>query len=178
MKFSTFVLAPATLIASACAEAVFYTSAVCKGNGNNCQRGIGGVNGRIPLASRIADCSSLFTITVTPAATTTVSTSLFYYATTTVTVEDDGLTERDVEPASTPVTVLPTSVPTYATYCAGAEKYYSACQCAGVTPATTTAPTPVVTSVTSSFGGCTLTEYVKSVASRGIDMIRDMGYVA
>ena len=42
-------------------------------------------------------------------------------------------------------TITPTVVPTYATYCSSASAYYSACSCAGVTPVTTTLPTPTET---------------------------------
>jgi hypothetical protein len=43
------------------------------------------------------------------------------------------------------VTVSPTAIPTYATYCPNASAYSSACSCVGITAYTTTAPTPVVT---------------------------------
>jgi hypothetical protein len=43
------------------------------------------------------------------------------------------------------VTVSPTAVPTYATYCPNASAYSSACSCVGITAYITTAPTPVVT---------------------------------
>jgi hypothetical protein len=35
--------------------------------GNNCQRGVGGTNGKPALASRLNDCQSLYTVTVIPA---------------------------------------------------------------------------------------------------------------
>jgi hypothetical protein len=65
MKFSIMLLLPAALAVSA--ELIEVRATAC-GAGNNCQRGVGGTAGvRPPLSSRLADCSSLFTVTVTPA---------------------------------------------------------------------------------------------------------------
>jgi hypothetical protein len=41
-----------------------------------------------------------------------------------------------------PTTVVPTSIPAYASPCSGSVRYSSACSCIGVTATTTTAPTP------------------------------------
>jgi hypothetical protein len=41
-----------------------------------------------------------------------------------------------------PATVVPTSIPAYASPCSGSVRYSSACSCIGVTATTTTAPTP------------------------------------
>lgn len=64
MKFSLMLLVPAGLVASA--QLIEVRATAC-GAGNNCQRGVGGVAGAKPLSSRLADCSSLNTVTVTPA---------------------------------------------------------------------------------------------------------------
>jgi hypothetical protein len=65
MKFSLMLLLPTALIASA--QLIEVRATAC-GAGNNCQRGVGGAAGvNPPLSSRLADCSSLFTVTVTPA---------------------------------------------------------------------------------------------------------------
>ena len=65
MKFSLMLLLPTALTASA--QLIEVRATAC-GAGNNCQRGVGGTAGvNPPLNSRLADCSSLFTVTVTPA---------------------------------------------------------------------------------------------------------------
>jgi hypothetical protein len=65
MKFSLMLLLPTALTASA--QLIEVRATAC-GAGNNCQRGVGGTAGvKPPLSSRLADCSSLFTVTVTPA---------------------------------------------------------------------------------------------------------------
>lgn len=43
------------------------------------------------------------------------------------------------------VTVMPSSVPIYASACSGTARYSSACSCWGITAMTTTAPTPLTT---------------------------------
>lgn len=64
---ASFLLAavvPATL-----GHALSPRATACNHMGNNCQRGVSGVNGRQPLEERLADCSSYLSVTVTPAAT-------------------------------------------------------------------------------------------------------------
>ncbi|KAK3989580.1 hypothetical protein QBC44DRAFT_350465 [Cladorrhinum sp. PSN332] len=109
-------------------------------HGNNCNRAVTGTRpGLLPLESRSADCSSFLLTTVTPAPTTV-----------TVTVDDLG------QPIPTPplnkradaVTVTATNIPDYAANCADAAEYRVACQCFGLTPSVTTAPTPTVTVTT------------------------------
>lgn len=59
------LLLPAALTASA--QLIEVRAAAC-GAGNNCQRGVGGTAQKSPpLSSRLADCSSLNVVTVTPA---------------------------------------------------------------------------------------------------------------
>jgi hypothetical protein len=66
MKFSLMLLLPVALTASA--QLIEVRAAPCSGSGNNCQRGVRGSAGlKPPLSSRLADCSSLNTVTVTPA---------------------------------------------------------------------------------------------------------------
>ena len=43
------------------------------------------------------------------------------------------------------VTVVPSSVPSYASACSGTSRYSSACSCWGITATTSTAPAPTVT---------------------------------
>jgi hypothetical protein len=46
---------------------------------------------------------------------------------------------------TTPVTVVPTALPAYASACTSAARFSSACSCVGITGKVTTAPTPVTT---------------------------------
>jgi hypothetical protein len=68
-------------------------------------------------------------------------------ATTTVTVFNNKKRRAPVaapEPTleARQVTVVPSSIPAYASPCSGSVRYSSACSCIGVTHTTTTAPTP------------------------------------
>lgn len=64
MKVTTILLA---LVSSAVAGELKACRATCKGPQNQCQVGVGGTDGlNPPLASRLADCSSLNIVTVTP----------------------------------------------------------------------------------------------------------------
>lgn len=62
------------------------------------------------------------------------------------------LTVRDVEPmiVRRQTTVIPTSIPTYASACSGSSRYSSACSCVGVTGGITSAPTPATATVITS----------------------------
>jgi hypothetical protein len=44
-------------------------------------------------------------------------------------------------------TVIPSHIPPYASACSGSARYSSACECVGVTPVTTTVPTPTAFTV-------------------------------
>ncbi|PMD32576.1 hypothetical protein L207DRAFT_609174 [Hyaloscypha variabilis F] len=164
MKFSIMLLLPAAL--SATAQLVEVRATAC-GAGNNCQRGVGGTAGvKPPLSSRLADCSSLYTVTVTPATYTT---------TTTTSVPDlPTLKKRTatITPASSAVTVSPTSVPSYATYCSSASAYYSACSCAGITGTTTTAPTPTYTSTVTATITCAAERKIKRGIALSLSIIK------
>ncbi|RKU48446.1 hypothetical protein DL546_001333 [Coniochaeta pulveracea] len=138
MKTSTFLLTlvPAVLALDPRATA-------CKGSGNNCQRGVSGVNGKPALSVRLADCSSFLAVTSTPAPTTTTITTEGTTLTTTTTTTTgfiSGYTTETLPVAPTDIQVVTkrgaSAVPTYATYCADPSAYASACACAGVTPTT------------------------------------------
>jgi len=98
-----------------------------------------------PTRPGIADYSSYFLITVTPAT---------YTSTVTATATDysnkrrRGNEPRVAMPESTlqvrQVTVAPSSIPAYASPCSGSVRYSSAYSCIGVTVSTTTLPTPTV----------------------------------
>ncbi|PMD18535.1 hypothetical protein NA56DRAFT_706447 [Hyaloscypha hepaticicola] len=157
MKFSLMLLLPAALTASA--QMIEVRATAC-GAGNNCQRGVGGTAGnKPPLSSRLADCSSLNTVTVTPAPFTTATTSSV--------LEVMTIKARQADEPGSAVTVTPTAVPTYATYCSNPLAYYSACSCAGATPITTTMPTPTVTVTEQASITCALKRKVK----RGLQVV-------
>ncbi|KAF0315496.1 hypothetical protein GQ607_017251 [Colletotrichum asianum] len=125
----------------------------CKGSVNNCQRGVGGTAGLWPrLRSRLADCFFLNRVIVTPSPGTNIVTETVTSGTIFVPPFLTGGDKRIVEAEATPsgglMTIFPSSLPTYATYCPDAAKYFSACGCAGVTLVTTTGPTPTVTLTT------------------------------
>ncbi|KAF4341214.1 hypothetical protein FBEOM_4872 [Fusarium beomiforme] len=118
-----------------------------------CVVGIGGLNGQPPRASRLSDCSSLYTVTVSPYPQTAtvfkrevawrIPTGFPTWrpAMNTLAARAEG------EPTAT--TIQPTDVPAYATYCDSPEAYYAACSDAGITGFTTTLiATPTSTSTT------------------------------
>ena len=122
------------------------------------------------------DCSSFFATTVTPAAvyiffiphhklqanSTTPSTTTATTVTT-VTITYNGLPakKRDLAPAiaARQVTVIPSSVPAYASACSGTIGYSSACSCIGATHATTTVAPPTSTTTISKTTFVTECEY-------------------
>jgi hypothetical protein len=113
--------------------------------GNNCNREITGTRNGLPASSiRMSDCSSFQMTVVTPSPVTM-----------TVTVEasdtPSSAAKRGLEIRQT--TVIPQSLPTYATACSSAAEYASACSCWGITPTVSTASTPTVT-VTSTVEVC------------------------
>ncbi|KAK2016699.1 hypothetical protein LZ32DRAFT_688702 [Colletotrichum eremochloae] len=147
----------------------------CKDPGNNCQRGVNGTAGiNPPLSSRLADCSLLNRVTVTPSPVTEIVTETSTTGTIFIPTILVGAEKRSVETEATTggsaVTLFPSIVPTYATYCADAANYFSACGCAGVMPVTTTAPTPTVTLTTTE-----LVEqcYGRQVVRRGMKVMNE-----
>ncbi|AEO66326.1 uncharacterized protein THITE_2128403 [Thermothielavioides terrestris NRRL 8126] len=123
-------------------------SAVCSRGGciaDSCARAVRFDTTLVPSASRVADCSSFLEVTATPSASTVWVTEDLAAATVTVTselvqVERRQVTAQSASPANT--------IPAYASACSVASRYSSACSCFGVTGATVTAATPVVTSTT------------------------------
>lgn len=109
--------------------------------GNNCNRAVTGTrDGKEPLASRSADCSSFLRTTVTPAPTTV-----------TVTVDEESIptpAKRAENIEARQATAVPTALPAYAAVCSSAAAYAQACSCFGVTGTVTTAPQPTVTVTT------------------------------
>jgi hypothetical protein len=70
-----------------------------------------------------------------------------FTATVTVPVFAPELVPRAPQPTIDPrqTTVIPSSIPSYASACSGSVRYSSACSCIGVTGVTTTAPAPSTT---------------------------------
>ena len=115
------------LILSFISIAVAYVDTAC--HYDNCLRAVAGTRqgpGQVSTAS--SDCSSFLQRTITPPATTVT-------VTTTTTKPPSGTNNQKRGALAT--------IPAYASPCAGAADYSSACSCFGVTPVVTTAPTPV-----------------------------------
>ncbi|MCJ1462587.1 hypothetical protein MMC07_001189 [Pseudocyphellaria aurata] len=125
------------LLALAQAQAVFGASTTTC-NADNCARAVTGTRYPAPIQSdHKADCSSFLRTTITPATSTV-----------TVTVTNPPVNnKRDDEGilVARQATQTPSAVPSYASACSGTARYSSACSCAGVTRATTFAPTPTTT---------------------------------
>jgi hypothetical protein len=100
-----------------------------------------------------------YRLLIYPRTTTVTETTTTYTATIT---SHTGITTTSSAPLkrSTGPPVAGNAKPTYATYCAGDAAYSSACLCAGVTPATTTLPTPTVTATSTEVVATCLVEYV------------------
>jgi hypothetical protein len=99
---------------------------------DNCLRAVAATRfgpGQVSTAS--SDCSLFLKTTVTPPATTV-------YITTTTTLPPSSFNTVNQKRQTARATI-----PSYASQCTDAAEYSSACSCFGVTPATTTAPTPV-----------------------------------
>ncbi|TPX16361.1 uncharacterized protein E0L32_004010 [Thyridium curvatum] len=107
-------------------------------NADNCLRAIRASS--FPTRSGVADCGSYLAATVTPG-TSTIYSTVVAGSLPTVSVVTGNI---DVPPA-TPVTVYPTSIPTYASACSGSVRYSSACSCVGVSQSTITVATPTTT---------------------------------
>lgn len=112
----------------------------------------------IPIT--ILETTVVATIDETATATVATTTDVTQTDINTVTVTDTPVLRRRVtsdsssSPASgatcTAETIVPGSVPMYASACSGTARYSSACSCAGFTSATTIVTAPVVTSTTTS----------------------------
>ncbi|KAF4947801.1 hypothetical protein FGADI_10134 [Fusarium gaditjirri] len=122
-----------------------------------CVVGIDGLNGEPPRESRLADCSRLNTVTVSPYP----ETSTVYKREVAFRIPTAFPTWRPVmntlaaraEGEPTATTIQPTEVPAYATYCDSPEAYYAACSEAGITAFTTTLPT-TTTSTSTTVSDC------------------------
>ncbi|MCJ1308022.1 hypothetical protein MMC25_001672 [Agyrium rufum] len=144
------------IAAVVCAQLLTVVSAA-QCNQDNCYRAVLAAN--TPTIHGVADCSSYFRTTVTPAPSTVTNT-----ASATVTVTKTLLPfkrARDAAPEPTLVarqaTVAPSSIPAYATPCSGAVRYSSACSCLGVTATTTTVAPSTVTVTTTQTSTTTAT---------------------
>ncbi|MCJ1249986.1 hypothetical protein MMC30_007212 [Trapelia coarctata] len=105
---------------------------------DDCARAVTGtVFGPEGIKTHEMDCSSFFSVTVIPVAV----------ATTTLTPTDPPACLATYNPPlTTPKTITPTAVPTYASSCSGTSHYSSACSCWGFTLSTTTALPATITS--------------------------------
>ncbi|KAK8037354.1 hypothetical protein PG991_000700 [Apiospora marii] len=126
---------------------------------DKCSAGLLGTTGLPDRASRLADCSALNMVTVTPPTQTTTEMTYTTSWSTTVTVTESGSSPAPVIKRMTAaaagvtatgldgtVTVRPTGTPLYAgAYCDSYEGYYSACSDGGVLAQTTTAPAQTAT---------------------------------
>ncbi|KAG4257776.1 hypothetical protein FPRO04_09993 [Fusarium proliferatum] len=133
------------------------TAAETTASSDACLVGIDGSNGQPPRESRLADCSRLNTVTVSPYPETStvfkrevafrIPTAFPTWrpAMNTLAARAEG------EPTAT--TIQPTEVPVYATYCDSPEEYYAACSEAGITAFTTTLPT-TTTSTSTTVSDC------------------------
>jgi len=103
--------------------------------------------------SAIDDVAATSTVDVTITDTIDVTTSFTDYLTSDVTSTAPGSTstiypaipKRDNIILVRTVTIVPTSIPAYASPCSGSVAYSSACSCLGATPSTVTAATPSTT---------------------------------
>ncbi|KAH8811039.1 hypothetical protein F5884DRAFT_749435 [Xylogone sp. PMI_703] len=120
-------------------------------NADNCARAVTGTAfGSAALSSHISQCSSYFSTTVIPPATTVWNPVATTYVFSTV---NANLPPPSVlpGPSGTSTTIIPTNIPDFASAaCDGNTtpvpvRYSSACSCAGVTHATSVAPSPTDT---------------------------------
>ncbi|KAH7001453.1 hypothetical protein EDB80DRAFT_92748 [Ilyonectria destructans] len=168
MKLSTLVLLPAVCISAVAGEGFLDRRAGRCHPNDICQKGVdNSVDVDPPLSSRLADCKAFNTITVSPyTVTTTVGTGFIAVRIPTgLPVKRQPLNANvvgraELTPGATATTITPTMVPSYATYCASAAAYYSACSRAGITAVTTTLETPTST-VTTTSDDCPMRRMVK-----------------
>ncbi|KAF5977249.1 hypothetical protein FBULB1_6621 [Fusarium bulbicola] len=122
-----------------------------------CFVGIDGLSGEPPRESRLADCSRLNTVTVSPypETSTVFKREVAFRIPTAFPTWRPALNtlaaRAEGEPTAT--TIQPTEVPVYATYCDSPEEYYAACSEAGITAFTTTLPT-TTTSTSTTVSDC------------------------
>ncbi|KAK6839144.1 hypothetical protein PG995_007572 [Apiospora arundinis] len=140
---------------------------------DKCSAGLLATTGSPDRASRLADCSALNMVTVTPPKqTTTTFTTTTTQTPTTITITNSGTSPAPLAKRTTvaggvtgtgldgTVTVRPTATPDYAgAYCDSYEQYYSACSDGGVTAMTTTAPGETATATSTVIITCVASYY-------------------
>ncbi|KAH8668994.1 hypothetical protein BX600DRAFT_461083 [Xylariales sp. PMI_506] len=143
-------------ISSTISESTSSSASTVSTSIDQCSVGLLDATGVPDLALRMNDCSILNVVTVTPPEVTQSTTEVVFTSTnfttitTTVTTTSpsptssvEPLRKRDGGVTATgldgTVTVKPTQIPTYATYCDSYESYYDACSDLGITASTTTA---------------------------------------
>ncbi|KAH7146205.1 hypothetical protein EDB81DRAFT_947225 [Dactylonectria macrodidyma] len=167
MKLSTLFFFPAVCISAVVADGlVDRRGGRCHVN-DQCLKGISNkYDNDPPLSSRLADCKALNTVTVSPyTVTTTCYTNRLVVRIPTGMPTGRQTINHLVGRAAglpTATTIEPTNTPTYATYCASASEYFSACSRNGVTASVTTLPTPTTT-VTVTTDDC----YARRMVKRG-----------
>ncbi|MCJ1245751.1 hypothetical protein MMC30_002955 [Trapelia coarctata] len=118
---------------------------------DNCLRAV--IASAFPTRKGTTDCSSYFATTVTPATVSLTETDAPTVTTIILQKRADPVFEphppslgyiRAAVPtvAKRQMTVVPSSIPAYASACSGAVRYSSACSCVGVTGTTITAVAP------------------------------------
>ncbi|EPS44181.1 hypothetical protein H072_1808 [Dactylellina haptotyla CBS 200.50] len=143
-------------------------------NADNCLRAIRAT--AFPTRPGTADCSSYFRATVTPATVTITE-----ITTLSISFTETLLTKTVIRPSEDSntltlekrqATVIPSSIPAYASPCSGAVRYESACSCIGVTRTTITVATPSTTiTQTSTTSVTTTTEaYIATATARSFLM--------
>ncbi|KAE9367345.1 hypothetical protein N431DRAFT_444495 [Stipitochalara longipes BDJ] len=120
------------LYAAVAAASVAQPRGAC--NHDNCLRAV--IASAFTSISGPIDCSSYLSATVTPSVPP---------GSPTVTVCNAVLAGETLIPP--PPTVIPSHIPSYASACSGSARYSSACECVGVSPVTTTVPTPTAFTV-------------------------------
>ncbi|GKT58226.1 hypothetical protein ColTof4_12151 [Colletotrichum tofieldiae] len=124
-------------------------------NADNCLRAVRATRyGTATMELRMAECSSFLAVTETPSASTVFVTESSIETITTNTTKT--LYQRQAAETS----ISTKTIPEYASACPDAARYSSACSCFGATAATTTAPTPTVTSTVSFVSTTTLAPFV------------------
>ncbi|KAF9873558.1 hypothetical protein CkaCkLH20_09017 [Colletotrichum karsti] len=116
-------------------------------HGNNCARAVTGTGAHVTpaLESRKSDCSSFMLTTVTPAVFTTTKTTTIYTSYKDKGPKPSPRPQNPQVPPAGPVTVIPTSVPSYVTKsCTSEGEYSSVCSCWNIPAAVTTVATPTV----------------------------------
>ncbi|KAI3538781.1 hypothetical protein CSPX01_09317 [Colletotrichum filicis] len=125
-------------------------------NADNCLRAVRATRfGTATMELRMAECSSFLAVTQIPATSTVYITESSIQTIT----ANSTKTIYQRQAAETPISATKV-IPTYASACVDERRYSSACSCFGATAATTTAPTPIVTSTVTFVSTTTLAPFV------------------